>query len=149
MTIKVVFLIVATAITVAAQSLQPSEYVLYEGYYLLEVQEDDPFENFWQLEFHLLQPDNSPPRLIGKALIYTNHVCDVGLRSFAISKDSLQFVTEECTGERYEFQGKFLGVPSDFEGDHENPVLEGVLTYCKDGKVIKQQTVRFLYSVGC
>lgn len=146
---QVAVLLLAGAVTVAAQDSQPANPLQYEGYYLLEYQKDNRFENFWQLELQLTQPENASPRLLGRALIHAGSLCDAVLQSFFISVDSLSFVTERCAGESYEFRGRFLGVPFEFEGDHESPVLEGILIHYRDHTVVKESTVRFLYSVGC
>jgi hypothetical protein len=158
MTSKLLFLLFFCSLTLIAQKLPPREFGRYEGYYVFDVKQGDPFENFAQFELHVITLKDSSLRLQGKVIFYTdtdttqndtNLRCATTFRKFFITKDSLFFETQKCFGETYEFKGHFLGVPSDFEGKEDDPILEGTMVFRKNKKIIKDGPVKFLWSVGC
>jgi hypothetical protein len=152
---KILALTFATCTIVLAQNLSPADYPKYAGYYVFDIKHGDQFKDFHQFELHVSTSNDSIPRLTGRVIFFSDTTltsvdttCVASIRRLYITKDSLFFQSEECFGETYEFQGRFLGIPSE-SGGRDDPILEGIFTHCMNQKIIKRLLVKFLWSAGC
>lgn len=151
-----IFVILSSSIGFA-QRLIPSDYQKYVGYYVFifdSTDDYDQFEDFIQLEISIIKTASGKSQLSGKIRFVTDSLdttmeqeCYTSLVKLFISKDSLFFRSQRCRGFSYQFGGRFLGVPSESQGD--KAVLAGTLMCMKYGKVIRRAMVRFIWGEGC